>query len=88
MPLTGISIIKDEHKLISWWDPLAKSQFGGAGVGWSRRRKLESHTLLSKVAGSERKLHKEAGGQSWSPSNQSRYKMSYLKNEKAELDHL
>lgn len=45
---------------------------------------MESHTFLSKVPGSERILHEEAGGQSQSPSNQP--KLPYL--EKAEFDHL
>lgn len=47
-----------------------------------------NHTLPSKVPGSERTFHKEAGDHTWSPPNQSRCQISHLKNEKAEFDGL
>lgn len=47
-----------------------------------------NHLFLSKVAVSERIFNKEAGDHSWSPSAQSRYQISYLKNTKTKSGDL
>lgn len=77
MRLRGIFIIKDEDKLVdeTSWPGASLIERVWGGVEEENRN---HSTLLSKAARSERIFNKEGRDQSWSPSIQSRYQISYL----------